>query len=319
MEIGIIGYKNHSQRIINILKRTNKVKKIYVFNHNLNKDYEHKINSKVKITGNLFLLLNCNAVFVASPVKSHFKYANFFLKKKMYVFCEKPPFSNKKEIKNIKKLKNKIMKLYFNFNYQYLDQFQFLSKEIKNKKNGKLISINFSSSHGLIFKKSNSWRFKKNNNNLENIFGNLGIHYIYFIKKNFKKVQFMDKSFQSNKIRNVFDTVNLNLKLNNEVFSNIFLSYATVNFKHIKVYFTNCIIEIKNNKILKYSPRDSFDKFGKFITPKPKKIKIDIKNDINNSLEKSVRFFLKKISKKEIFSRKEIDLALEVNELLLKF
>lgn len=317
MIVGIIGYRNHSQKLLKILKKIKKVKKIIIYNYKLNKNFVSYKNSFEILTGNLSILHKCNAVFVSSPVKTHYKYTDYFLKKNIYVFCEKPPFSNIIEINKIKRVKN-FQKLYFNFNYQFLKSFKFLVKEIFNEKNGKLININFASSHGLIFKTKNNWRFKEKNNKLESIYGNLGIHYIYFLFNNFKKIELIKKSFQTNKIVKIFDTVNINLRLNNKIFSNIFLSYATVNFKYTILYFTNCLIEIKNDKIAKYYPRDVYDENGKFKTPKPKIIKLDNKKDIEISLIKSIKFFLDIVFKNETFSKKSLDLALKVNNFFLK-
>lgn len=317
MIVGIIGYRNHSQKLLNILKKIKKVKKIIIYNYKLNKNFVSNKDSFEILTGKLSILHECNAVFVSSPVSTHYKYTDYFLKKNIYVFCEKPPFSNIKEINKIKRVKN-FRKLYFNFNYQFLKSFKFLVKEIFNKKNGKLININFASSHGLIFKIKNNWRFKKKNNKLESIYGNLGIHYIYFLFNNFKKIELIKKNFQTNRTVKIFDTVNINLKLNNKVFSNIFLSYATVNFKYTNLYFTNCLIEIKNDRILKYYPRNVYDKSGKFKTPRPKIIKLNNKKDIEISLIKSIKFFLNIVSKDETFSKKSLNLALKVNNFFLK-
>jgi len=317
MKIGIIGYRNHSKKLIDILHKEKKVKKVIIFNYKLEKNFVSNKDSFEVFTGDLSILCDCNAVFVSSPLKTHYKYTEYFLKKKIYVFCEKPPFTNIKEINGIRKIKN-YRKLYFNFNYLFLKRFKFLTREILNKKNGKLININFSSSHGLIFKTKNNWRFKRNKNNYENIYGNLGIHYIHFLFKNFKKIKLIKKNFQANKVKNIFDTVNISLKLNDKILSHIFLSYASVSFKSINVYFTNSLIEIKNDKIYKFSPRDVFDKSGKFVTPKPKKINLSIQDDFENSLVKSIKYFLNTVSLKRKFSKNDFDLALKVNKFLLK-
>ena len=56
-----------------------------------------------------------------SPDFTHFHYINK-LHKTAYIFCEKPPCTNKKQLHNLKRLKTK--KIYFNFN----DRFSILFK-----------------------------------------------------------------------------------------------------------------------------------------------------------------------------------------------
>jgi len=249
-------------------------------------------------------------------VQYHYKYVNFFLNKNKYVFCEKPPFVKTSEINKILKSKRLNM-LYFNFNYQYLKKLTFVSNELSNKKNGKLISINFHSSHGLVFKKNNTWRFDKQNKIINNILGNLGIHYLFFLFNKFKKVKFRDVIFQINNKKKLIDTVECNLILNKNILSKIFLSYASVSLKIIDIYFTNSIIKIINNKIYKFFPREHFNIKKKFITPKPQIIKISNKFDTDNSLKKSTSYFINQIINKKKFNLELTKKALKLNNFLI--
>jgi len=45
---------------------------------------------------------------------------------------------------------------------------------------------------------------------------------------------------------------------------NIFLSYSIVYSQDLKLYFTNCILEYSDKKLIKYAPRDVFDKYNNF-------------------------------------------------------
>ena len=71
IKCGIIGYKNHAEKITNILKKKCKIQFIF---------HPYK---KIKIenfTNNLKDLLNVDCVFIISPSKNHFHYLNFFYK-----------------------------------------------------------------------------------------------------------------------------------------------------------------------------------------------------------------------------------------------
>ena len=179
MKVAVIGYRNHAKKIINLLKLNSKISEIIVYNHRLKQNH---VDNNITYTGNLNLCYEATAVFIACPAKHHYYFLKIFLKRNKYIFCEKPPLSSKLQINSIFNYKKKFKKLYFNFNYEFTEFFSAIKKEIKNKKNGKLISIDFSSSHGLAYKNRNSWRFDSNLK-IDNLLGNLGIHYLYFLKK----------------------------------------------------------------------------------------------------------------------------------------
>ena len=96
--------------------------------------------------------------FVCTPNNISANIILKFLKKKIMIFCEKPPAKNLSEVVKIKKLTNKNTKLMFGFNHRFHPAIQKAKKIIDSKKFGKVISIRgvYGKSGGINFKKS--WR-----------------------------------------------------------------------------------------------------------------------------------------------------------------
>ena len=128
MKVAIIGYKNHAERILNIVKDKLFLHNVVVF---------HPYKKNYNITTNEFNdILSTDCVFIASPNDTHFYYIEKLLNKnyKGKIFCEKPPVTN---ISNLNKLelKNDLYRqLYFNFNFRKTNLFKIL----KNHKNNNL-------------------------------------------------------------------------------------------------------------------------------------------------------------------------------------
>lgn len=296
--IGIIGYRNHSLKILNILLKLN-YRNLVVYCKN--KNNLKTINKNVNYVFNLKELKKCKIIFICSPANTHFKYIKMFTDSKRYIFCEKPSVTTNYAIKKLQSYKKN--NIYFNFNYVKSRAFDFIKKEIKDKRNGELIHINISATHGLFFKENykNNWR-----NNSLNIFdkitGNLGIHYINFALNLIGKIKKFQKSESKFSKRGV-DTSLINLEFEKGKTVTIFLSYASVMTQDIKIFFTNSIFEINNNKIYKFYPRDYFNKKGMFTKPHGKLISKNVDLSVQ-SLENSIKYFMDVIQSKNNLDRK---------------
>ena len=313
--IGIIGYKNHSLKILNILMKL-RYENIFVYCRNKKKIINKQKN--INYTDKLEELLNCKIIFISSPSSTHFFYIKKFINKNRYIFCEKPAAITIDEIKYLKKLKNTAKEnIYFNFNYMKSDFYNAINKEMKNKYNGKLINVSIYATHGLFFKSNykKNWRIQSKNI-FENITGNLGIHYINFLIHIFSKIKKIT-SFKSNFSKKGNDTALISLSALKGESASIFLSYASVFSQEIKFFFTNSIIEFKNNKIFKYAPRDTFDKNGRFTNPKKKLLYKNIDLSVN-SLNESIKYFMRVSLSKKKFDVNEYNKALFSSEILLK-
>ena len=304
MKIGIIGNGTHSKKIQNILKK-NKLK-FFIYKPQTPNYYDKKKFNELK---------KCNVIFILSPNKSHFYYISKLYKNR-YIFCEKPPVNNKKELIKLKKINLK--KIYFNFNLRFLKICKFL-KERKKYKLGKLIYANLSFSHGLAQKQiyKNNWR-----SNIKNcpkgVYEIVSIHYIDMINFFFKVSNIEKPSLiNSSKIGTSFDTSLVKIKLQDRGMVNIFSTYNSSYNKNFMFLFKNGIIEQKNNLISVRGPTMSLNKYGHFKLPKLlKKIKISEKKDFSDSLADSVNYFLKSVKKNKTFDKKEIDASIKSNHLL---
>lgn len=301
---GVIGYKNHSKKIINILEKNIDIKYIY---HPFK-----KINLK-NFTNNITDLLGVDCVFILSPNYSHFEYLNYFNKKKYkgYIFCEKPPVVKLKEIKKLKSFN--LNNTYFNFNYRHSFIANFLKK--KNKKLGDLISATIIDSKPLIYKKSfkNNWRF----NTKEILINNNLIHFIdvigFCLKDKIKNLNMICSKSKTN--LKIFDTVSVSFKVKNILF-NLSVSYGTVLEKKILLYFSNGKIEIGNNITKTYFPGILTNKNKIFIEPKLLNT-TKTKNLPEASLKKSIKYFLNKVKLKQKFTKSEINKSIVSNEICI--
>lgn len=305
VKIGIIGDGGHSKRIQKILKK----KKLNFFIYKPEKPiyFEKKKFDQLK---------NCNVIFIISPNNTHYAYIKKLYKNR-YIFCEKPPVNNKKDLLELKKIKSK--KIYFNYNFRFVKIAEIL-KNCKKYKLGELVYANLSSSHGLAQKKSykNNWR-SNNKKSPKGIFEIVSIHFIDLINYafDFLKIE-KPELLNSSKIGNSFDTSLVKIKLKNQGLINIFSTYNSSFSKNLFFLFKNGILEQRNNIITIRGPSLNLNKKGFFKPPKIKKIiKINENKDYENSLFESVNFFLNHVKNKKKFSKKMTDTSLNSNSYIL--
>jgi len=306
LKIAIIGNGTQSKRIQKILKKLNYIFLIY-----------KPSNKKQNDISNFEKIKECNVIFICSPNKSHIDYIKK-LHLNRFIFCEKPPVSKIKDLNYLKKLNGK--KIYFNYNFRFLKISEILSN-LKKYKLGKLIYANIITTKGLAGKKEykNNWRSDKRKC-AKGVFEMVSIHILDLINFFFKikKIHNLNLYNFSN-IGSSFDTSEVKLELENNAIVNIFSSYYAPFYKGWTMIFDNGMIQLQNNKIEIKGPRNNFGKNGLFIPPKVKKIfNISATKDYNNSLFKSVFYFLNKCKKNSNFSRHHYKTSLDSNLLILK-
>ncbi len=304
IKIAIIGNGTQSKRIQKILKKLKYTFLIYK-------------PSNEKNTLNFKKIKKCNVIFICSPNKSHINYIKK-LSSKRFIFCEKPPVSKIKDLNYLKKLNGK--KIYFNYNFRFLKISEILSN-LKKYKLGKLIYANIVTTKGLATKKEykNNWRSDKKKCP-KGVFEMVSIHILDLINFFFKikKIYNLNLSNFSN-IGSSFDTSEVKLQLENNAIVNIFSSYYAPLYKGWTMIFDNGMIKLENNKIEIRGPRNNFNKKGFFIPPKIiKAFRISATKDYNNSLFKSVSYFLSKCKKNSSFSRHHYKTSLDSNLLILR-
>ena len=115
-----------------------------------------------------------------------------------------------------------------------------------------------------------------------------------------------------------FDTSYVVVKYDNEVTLSIFNSYATPLINELFIIGTNGYMTIKDNKLIVKSPRNTFDKNGLFTDPPICfKSNFSIPNDIENSLKKSLDYFISHVKKDENLDLELFENSLQTNRLIL--
>ena len=316
IKLGIIGYRNHVERLLKVLQKRKDCKIDYFY-------HPTKKIKNLKMTNNLKDLFLCDAIIISSPNSTHCEYIKKLEKNYSgYIFCEKPPATNFSELKKLKNLNSGFKsKIFFNFNYRFSNFNKIINKNLNSKKLGKIVNVNIISSHGLAFKKgySSTWR-ADGKNNLNNILETVSIHFLDLAILNFGSiVQSYNTSKLISKKGTSYDTSCLLLNHKNGVLTSIINSYATPLIEELMIIGTNGYLTIRDNKLKIRSPRNTFDKNGFFITPSiSSKDNFDIKSDYENSLKKSINFFISHVKNKKNFLGKNYKLSLETNEILLK-
>ena len=321
--VGVIGYQNHSYKIISNLAKNKSIKKIYSFCYKKEKIRHLNRNNKIKIleyVSDMEKLDQCKSVFISSATKTHFEYIKKFIKKKIYIYCEKPGPTNLKQINFLKKLPKKIKeKIYFGHNLLHSDVYSFLREIIEKKIYGKPIYAQANITNGISYKEkfNNNWRFKSNSI-FQKISGNVGIHYLSFFMflfgdiRNIKINQFgcIDKKKIDNAI--------IDMDFNRNFYSKIFLSYSTIADDEIKIFFSNALIIVNEKNLSIFHPRDTFNKVGNFIKPKRKIIKKFNTSWSEKSLQNSINYFIETLNSNKKFKIKYFNKCLKVNEIITK-
>ena len=322
LNIGLIGYRNHSIQIINHLLKSKKIYKITCYCYKKNKIHQlstYYKNLKINFTNNLQDLLKSDAYFITSPSDTHVKYIKYFISENKPIFCEKTGLTNLKEYNFLNNLKkSKKQKIYFNYNFLYTELFKNLKKLYVQDKKDKLIHFNIYVTYGIAYlnKFKNNWRFNSKSI-LERISGNLGSHYLHFLINLLGNPNYYSLIEKKISTKNTIDTAIFNLNFKNNITGNLIFSYASPMMNEMTFLFSNKIIKIINNKLINYGPRNTFDSKGFFKTPKIKKIFY-----LNNlmyelSYQESVNFFLKHVINKKKFQIKLFNDSINISKLLL--
>jgi predicted dehydrogenase len=305
MKVGLIGNGFHSKRIQKILKKKN----INFFLYKPSRPDYYNVKD-------FEILKNCDVIFIISPNKTHLSYIKKLYSKR-YIFCEKPPVNSIKDLNSLKKINSK--RIYFNYNFRFSKISEILEKRNQHKI-GKLIYANLITSHGLALKKEykNNWRsnLKKSPKGVYEV---ISIHWIDLINFHFN-IDDIEKPKLLNRsgVGNSFDTSLVEIKTPDSSLVNVFSTYNSAYSKRLFFLFENGIIEQIDNILSIRGPAINLDKRGFFKKPKLiESYKINENNDYNNSLEKSITFFLNKVKEKEFFNKKLFNFALKSNSLIL--
>lgn len=309
IKIGFIGYKGHATRLIKIFEKIKQCEISYFYHPQKNIDLKQIPLTKSKATATtrkLKDLFSCDAIIISSPNHTHFSYIKNLLKNYTgYIFCEKPPVANSKELNALTKISIKNQKrLYFNFNMRFSFLCDVLRTFSQRYGLGKPIKIAITVGHGLAFKKSykSSWRAKKNLHKA-GVLETLGIHYLDLASFLFGSPNNLHYSTEHySPYGNSIDTSHLSCSFKNHCYFNLTCSYCVPCMEDVQIIYTNGIIKLNSNGIKVFGPRDIFNKNGFFVDPPVIfKKSFDSENLYFESLTKSCRYFVNCVNhKKEI-------------------
>ncbi len=305
MKIGIIGNGNHSKRIQKILKK--KGLSFLIYKPKKPKYFEKKDFEDIK---------KCRIIFILSPNKTHFDYIKSLYKNR-YIFCEKPPVTNKKDLKLLNTINSG--KIYFNFNKRFSNLSSIIQKKTKYKL-GKIIYGSLITSHGLAQKKNylKNWRSNKSKSK-KGVFEMVSIHDVDLINYIFdiSKITNLNLTNTSKKGSSI-DTASCQLVLKSGSIINIFSTYNSSYNETVYLLFENGMIIKNEEKLVVRGPTKTFNKKGMFIKP-PIIFERNIlaENDYKNSLEKSVSYFLKHSVKNTKFKKRDFITSIKSNKIML--
>ena len=200
--VGIIGYGVVGKRRKTFIDKNKFFEVKFVSDITFKKNFS--IN-KIKYFKHYTDLLDqeLDAVFVTLPNYLAAKVTQTCLRKKIHVFCEKPPGRNVNDIKKVirEEKKHKKIKLMYGFNHRYHDSVIAAKKILNSKKYGKVINLRcvYGKSKIVTFKKSD-WRSKRKYAG-GGILLDQGIHMVDLLRYFHGDFNFY-KSFISNKFWN---------------------------------------------------------------------------------------------------------------------
>ena len=317
LNLGIIGYRKHAAKLISFIEERSDCKINFIY-------HPTKQLEDSRFTNNFSDLYSCDAVVISSPNQTHFDYIEKLTKNfNGYIFCEKPPVTNYNELEKLNNLpSNQKKKMFFDFTFRFSDLNNLIKQEMHSEELGQIIHIDIFGSKGLAFKKeyAGSWR-ADGKNNLHNILDANTIHYVDLINLHLGKI---DKAFYLpslfSKKGTSYDTSYVVLQYENGVTLSIFNSYATPLINEVLIIGTNGYCTIRNNQLLIHSPRDTFDKDGLFTNPPIiRSLDFNLSEDIENSLRKSLDFFISIVQTKEEIPIEYFDKSVTTNRIILQW
>lgn len=315
ISVALIGYRNHATRLLKLLEQHPACNVDYIY-------HPTKSFNDPRSTNDFSKLLKCDAILIVSPNHTHYEYLEKLLENfKGYIFCEKPPVTSLSEIEKLEIIDiEKKSRLFFNFNYRFSNINNNLKNQLKSDMIGKIIHINMIYTHGLAFKKEylNSWR-ADGEKNLHNIAETVSIHYLDLLNLHFgniKKLIYFPRLVSENGTS--YDTDYFTLQYEDGITASILNSYASPSIDEITIVGTNGYFTIKNNELVIYSPRDTFNSEGFFVSPPiVHKYCFSMENDYQDSLEKSLDYFISHVKEKTSIDLVHFNASLRTNRMIL--
>lgn len=287
----------HYNNLIKVKKRNNLNLNFFFHSKSLarGKSIEKKLNYKVRhLEEEKIKNYEFSRIIIATSISEHFKWIKYFASKKNLIFCEKPLVYKKKDLvwlkKNRHELKNKLL---VGFQSRFNPIIAKIKQEIKNKKNGKLLLLDFVCEQnikdwrpGTDYKKE--FAYGKMNNNLKSIIWELCHDLdlaIFFLGKP-SSVYGFEKKLSDLKIK-AKDYAEIKLNYDNKIIINISLNmFSPTLCRNVRIIFSKKVLEANliDNSLIEIKKEKSQKK--KFNWDRKKSLYLEMDNFINGKLKK---------------------------------
>lgn len=258
LNVGFIGYRNHAAILAGLVEDSGLARITRTYHPN-------KSQSGPGHTNNLDDLLDCDAVFIASPNDTHIRYLEYLGPRYPgYIFCEKPPVSTAEHLRRLTELDLSAGRTYFNFNLRHSPLHRVTNDVIKAGTFGKLVNARAQVSHGLALLPGHgaSWRAKSG------MLMNVGIHFVDMFSSLFGRPE-KHACFKTNisQIGDGEDTALVCFSFPGGGTAEVFVSYATSYSYEMSILGTELAITYRNGILEVSGPRQTFDGDGRFTSP----------------------------------------------------
>jgi len=287
LRVGVIGYRNHAARILDVLGRVPSVSVDRIY-------HPTKALALSGATNEFAELLDCAAIFIASPNETHAEYLQALAEFRGYVFCEKPPVTRPEDIAKIRIPPERI---FFNFNMRFSLMARAISECLEAGHLGRVLFADAFVSHGLAFKPiyAGSWRSDRLTHKL-GVIETVGIHHLDLFNTFFGEAVSISGAggvFSGN--GTAFDAGRITLTYPDGCMASVTTSYASPGLSHLRIVGTDGLLEVNAEHIVLRGPRDVFDEQGGFVLP-PVLREFDppAQGLYRDSLERSIRYFVDK-------------------------
>ncbi len=238
--VAIIGYGYWGPKLARNFQNSNHFKVKYIIDNSKKNLFKAKIDfplAKLYKNYNFLKKNSVDLVVIASPTKSHFIIAKYFLNK-CHVLVEKPLSMSLREVKLLEKISKKNKKLLFvDYPFLFSGSISYINNAIKSRKYGNLLEIE-------------SFREQAPIRNDSNVVWDLAVHDIsilnYLLKQNPRKCNSL-KIRTTN--RSLADTAYLNLIYKNKL--NVFIKNSWISplkIRLMKFKFKKAILYCDENE-----------------------------------------------------------------------
>lgn len=279
MKAGFIGYRHFAEKLKMLFEETGGIDEFLFFHPE--KDIKGLLSTR-KIGD----LLSCDFIVIASPDWTHASYLRQLKDYKGYIFCEKIPVINRKDLMFLRTYPNS--KLYIDFNYRKSHLYDILRGDF-----GKILYINCRIGHGLGLKKTHKDNWRANSHYAPlGVFQVSGFHFFDLLIFCFgRPVSYHCVTRNISPYGNSVDNFDINLEFKGKITANLFFSYTSPYLFNFDIITTQYLISVTEKDLIIRGPRETYDKkTGLFaLPPVVLKKKFDLYQD---SLKSSIEYFL---------------------------